>query len=126
MNSAQIKPQIADLARKLEMVSPTSRKLLVHAAELAYFGRGQDRGKDVAYLPELHESCGLGVEEMYQHLEELKAAKLIAIEGEYPFEDVRLIGDSDDVALATIAEQSKQFGFALREVVVDLRFDLLK
>jgi hypothetical protein len=124
MSSAQAKPQFAEFARKLEMVSPTARKLLVHAVELVYFGRGHDRGKDVAYLPELHESCGLGVEEMYQFLEELKAAKLVAVEGEYPFEDVRLLGD--DRPLATIVEQSKQSGFALRDVVVDLRFDLLK
>jgi hypothetical protein len=124
MNSIQAKPQFADFARKLEPVSPTARKLLVHAAELAYFGRGQDRGKDVAYLPELHESCGLGVEEMYQYLDELKAAKLIAIEGDYPFEDVRLLGD--DKPLAYIAERSKHSGLTFRDVVVNLRFDLLK
>jgi hypothetical protein len=124
MSAIQAKPQFANFATKLESVSPTARKLLVHAAELAYFGRGQDRGKDVAYLPELHESCGLGVEEMYQFLDELKQAKLVTVEGEYPFEDVRLLGD--DRPFAITAEQSKQSGFTLRDVVVDLRFDLLK
>jgi hypothetical protein len=63
---------------------------------------------------------------MYQLLEELNAAKLIALEGEYPFEDVRLLGGGDQVPLATIAAESKRSGFALRDVIVELRFDLLK
>jgi hypothetical protein len=126
MDFVEAETRFAQFARKLESVSPTARKLLVHAAELAYFGRGQDRGKDVAYLPELHESCGLDVEAMYEYLEELKRAQLVAIEGEYPFEDVRLLSEGDDFPLATIAEQSKRSGFELRDVVVDRRFDLLK
>ena len=52
--------------------------------------KARDRG--VATMPELHEACGLDVDAMYALLSALKDAKRIAIEGEYPFENIRLLG----------------------------------
>src|SRR3954465_1458671 len=71
-------------AERLSKVAPQARKLLTHIAELAYHGRGKARQPDTAYLPELHESCGLDVESMYETLEVLKQARLVRIEKEYP------------------------------------------
>jgi hypothetical protein len=51
--------------------------------------KSKDRG--VATMPELHEACGLDVEAMYALLRELQDAKRIVIEGEYPFERIRVI-----------------------------------
>ncbi len=42
-------------------------------------------------MPELHEACGLDVDAMDTLLQALKDANLIAIEGEYPFEEIRLM-----------------------------------
>ena len=42
-------------------------------------------------MPELHEACGLDVDAMQSLLQSLKDANLITIEGDYPFEEIRLI-----------------------------------
>lgn len=42
-------------------------------------------------MPEVHEACGLDVDAMYALLQVLKDANLIMIEGDYPFEEIRLI-----------------------------------
>jgi hypothetical protein len=83
--------ELRDFSQRLQGVSEQARKLLVHIAQLAYHGRGQQRKADVAYLPELHESCGLDVDAMYSLLKELRAAKFIEVEDQYPFEDVKIL-----------------------------------
>lgn len=108
--------------KQLEKVSPRARKLLAQAAELAYHGRGQDRGPDTAYLPEVYESSGLSVEEMYELLDELKGADLITLEGEYPFEDMKL----DRLPLGEIEQRCRERKVALRDVLVDLEFDRIQ
>jgi len=122
-HSVELRP----FADRLRSISERARKLLVHIAELAYHGRGQQRKPDVAYLPELYESCGLGVEEMYPLLTELKAAGLIEVEDQYPFEDIRILPVSSGwhavAALSQFAEKQK---ISLRDLLVDIRFDLLR
>jgi hypothetical protein len=49
----------------------------------------KSKGRGSATMPELHEACGLDVEAMYALLNALRDANLIAIEGDYPFEQVR-------------------------------------
>jgi hypothetical protein len=118
---------IEEFANRLRSISERARKLLVHIAELAYHGRGQQRKPDVAYLPELYESCGLGVEEMYPLLSDLKAAGLIEVEDQYPFEDIRILPVASGwhvvAALSQFAERQK---ISLRDLLVDLRFELLQ
>jgi hypothetical protein len=118
---------LSEFQSRLGLVSQPARKLLVHIATLAYHGRGQNRKIDTAYFPELHESCGLDVDAMYALLKELAQAHLIEIEDRYPFEDVRIaaMGSGGNVlfALSAFAESE---GVSLRELLVDLRFDLLK
>lgn len=108
-------------------ISERARKLLVQIVELAYHGRGQQRKPDVAYLPELYESCGLGVEAMYPLLDELKNAGLIEVEDQYPFEDVRIpLTKSGVNVLAEISRFCESEKIPLRDVIVDLRFDLVQ
>ena len=108
-------------------MSPPARKLLAHIAELACHGRGEDRQPDTAYLPELHESCRLDVDSMYDTLAELKRAGLIAIEKEYPFEHVAIpkaaSGANPIVEIARAADAKR---LSLRDILLDLRFDLLR
>jgi hypothetical protein len=118
---------LRDFAERLRGVSEQARKLLVHIAQLGYHGRGQQRKADVAYLPELHESCGLDVDAMYALLKELHAAKFIEMEDQYPFEDVRILPmPSGWNALAAIARFSEDQKIALRDILVEGRFDLLQ
>ena len=76
---------------------------------------------DVAYLPALHESCGLDVESMYALLHQLESARLIDLEGAYPFQDVKLRYPElrDYVRIAAERKQS------LHEALGDLRLDPL-
>jgi hypothetical protein len=119
--------ELRDFSQRLLGVSEQARKLLVHIAQLAYHGRGQQRKVDVAYLPELHESCGLDVDAMYSLLKELRAAKFIEVEDQYPFEDVKILPmRSGWNALAAIARFSEDQKIALRDILVEGHFDLLQ
>lgn len=119
--------ELRDFSQRLLGVSEQARKLLVHIAQLAYHGRGQQRKADVAYLPELHESCGLDVDAMYALLKELRAAKFIEVEDQYPFEDVKILPmRSGWNALAAIARFSEDQKIALRDILVEGHFDLLQ
>jgi hypothetical protein len=119
--------ELRDFSQRLLGVSEQARKLLVHIAQLAYHGRGQQRKVDVAYLPELHESCGLDVDAMYALLKELRAAKFIEVEDQYPFEDVKILSlRSGWNALAAIARFSEDQKIALRDILVEGHFDLLQ
>lgn len=114
--------ELREFAARLSSVSEQARKLLAHIAELAYHGRGQQRKPDVAYLPELHESCGLDVEGMYALLNELHQAKLIEVEDQYPFEDVKIVRSSSGWnALQAIAEFSEKQKIPLREILIGFR-----
>jgi hypothetical protein len=118
---------LASLEKRLASVQAQARKLFTHISELAYHGRGEDRQAHTAYLPELHESCGLDVEAMYETLEELKRASLIVVEKPYPFEDVVIAKEtSGRNAVEAVARSCQQKKIALRDVLVDLKFDLLR
>jgi hypothetical protein len=118
---------LRDFEARLGPLSEYARKLLVHIAELAYHGRGLERKPDVAYLPELYESCGLGVETLYPLLDELKKAGFIEVEDRYPFEDVKILPATCGVnLLRAIAHFCETEKIPLRDVLVDLRFDSLR
>jgi len=123
---AQHAEDLRDLATRLGSVSERARKLLVSIAEMAYHGRGQDRQTDVAYLPELYESTGLDVESMYALLQKLQAARLVVVEDRYPFEDIKILSCASGwKALAAISRFAESEKVALRDIIVDLRFELL-
>ncbi|GAC1651151.1 MAG: hypothetical protein NVS9B15_11200 [Acidobacteriaceae bacterium] len=114
--------ELQRFAARVGQLPPYARKLLGQAAELAYsVHHNEERTPDVAYLPELHEGCGLDVDAMYAVLHELERARLIALEGEYPFQDVRLL----DSILREIAARCAETGDPLHEVVGELRFGRL-
>jgi hypothetical protein len=119
------------LAARLGSVAEQPRKLLTHIVELAYETEGrqhqQDRQPHTAYLPELHESCGLDVDAMYQLLAQLHAARLVVLEKQYPFEDVRVAAEASGWnALEAIWHYSKRNRVPLRDLLVDLRFDRMR
>jgi hypothetical protein len=119
--------EIRDFTARLRSTSERARKLLAQIAEVAYHGRGQERKVDVAYFPELYESSGLDVESMYKLLEELQTAGFVSIEEKYPFEDVRIVPCASGWnALSAISRFSELEKIPLRDLVVDLRLELLQ
>ena len=75
-------------------------------------------------MPEVHEACGLDVDAMYFVLKVLRDARLIELEGEYPFEEIRLMGDG--IVMESVLKRCEAAGIAVEHVVAELRFDLLK
>jgi hypothetical protein len=60
---------------------------------------------------------------MYSVLTVLRQARLIDLEGEYPFEEIRLAGDA--IAMESILQRCEAANVALEDVVAELNFDLL-
>ena len=108
----------ANLKDRLQQVSLQAAKLYARMVEMSHSGRGQARSQDAAYLPELYESCGVTVEEMYAYIEELKTARLIEVEGEYPFEDAKIVDAAEVGVLADAAAKRKR---SLSDVLVELQ-----
>ena len=119
---------LLELADRLKAVPENSRKLLARIVELAYQGDVKGRQENTVYLPELHESCGLDVEAMYDALKPLQSAGLLAVGNEYPFEDIELLaqGPSGKNLLAELARLCEQAQMRVWDVVVGLRWDALK
>ncbi len=109
-------------AARVAAVPEFARKLLAHVVELAYAPHKTERARATAYLPELHETCGLDVDAMYALLGKLEDAGLIEIEGEYPFQDVKL---RDREQLDELVRRAGERGVSPRQVLVESRFDLL-
>ncbi len=120
---------LAQFAARLREVPADGRKLLAHATELAYREHHDGRKQGVAYLPELHETCGLGVDEMYGLLNQLAQSEFIQVEGEYPFQDVALnaiaLRDCQWPVMRDLWRFCNAERIALRDVVVDLDFERL-
>ena len=118
---------VAAFESVLRTLSPGGRKLLAHVADLATRSHGASRRNNAAYLPELHETCGLDPDAMYSLLKELESAGLVRIEGQYPFHDVLLAPAAQGWPLgADLARYCAIEKLSLRDIIVDLKFDLLR
>jgi hypothetical protein len=96
-----------DLAAKLEGIPLSARKLLCVIAREIYNGPLRSKNPGTATMPEIHEACGLDVDQMDSVVRVLQEARLISVDGDYPFEEIRMAVPLDDV-------------------VAELQFDLLK
>ena len=78
-------------------------------------------------MPELHETCGLDADAMYALLKELESAGSIRVEGQYPFQDVvPTAGGGDWPLIVNLARYCAAEGLPLKDVIVDLKFELLR
>jgi hypothetical protein len=111
--------QLREFAARLQSIPEFTRKLFAHIVELAYAQHHEERVPGVAYLPELHETSGLDVESMYDHLHRLQRAGLIELECQYPFEDVRVAGTGPAILHSRFEAQGKSF----RDAVVQVQWD---
>jgi hypothetical protein len=121
---------VEEFARRVQSLPEFERKLLAHVAELAYSEHQDGRKPGVAYFPELHETSGVGVDEMYGLLQKIEGAGFIRLEGEYPFQDVvpvdtQLTKQEGWPLLRDLVRFSTAEKISLRELLADLRFDEL-
>lgn len=117
---------LQELRPRLQSVSERARKLLAEIVDHTYDGKLERRSPNTAYLPELYDSCGVGVEEMYPLLQELHNAKLVELEGDYPFEDVKIpTGSQGNIPLAELAHYCRANRRSLRDVVVEMNAESL-
>jgi hypothetical protein len=118
---------LQELLPGLRSVSARARKLLTEIADHTYDGKLARRSPNTAYLPELYDSCGVGVEEMYPLLQELDSANLIELEGQYPFEDVKIPATAEgNIPLADIANYCREHHVSLRDAIVEMKTDVLE
>jgi hypothetical protein len=97
-----------------------ARKLLCVAAGQAYHGALKSKRPGTATMPEVHEACGLDVDQLYSLLELLKQTGLVLVEGQYPFEELRF-----PASIQTVADLCARNGIPLEQVLVDLRSELI-
>jgi hypothetical protein len=98
-----------------------ARKLLCLIARQSRAGTLRSKTPGTATMPEVHEACGLDVDGMYALLGILHEAGFVEIEGEYPFEAVKPVGEF----LETILHKCEAAKIPIEDVVVGLRFELL-
>ena len=112
---------------RLAGLSLGARKLLAHITDLATRSRTSDRKTNTAYLPELHETCGLDVDAMYVLLRELERSLFIQLEGDYPFQDVLLLSDRETnwLVLTDLARFCSLEKISLRELIPEMKFEVL-
>jgi pimeloyl-ACP methyl ester carboxylesterase len=82
----------SDLARRYQRLPIPARKLLGVITRQAYAGTLRSKPRGIATMPEVSEACGLDPDEMLPLLHSLADARFIVIDGEYPFEQLKLIG----------------------------------
>ena len=83
-------------------------------ARQVYHGTLRSKRPGIATMPEVHEACGLDVDAMYSVIEMLRDARLIKLEGEYPYEEIRLAGDA--VVMESLLKQCEAGGIALEDL----------
>ena len=111
---------LQDFAGRIRLLPLPARKLLCVIARQIHHGALRSKDPGIATMPEIHEACGLDVDEMYSVLQVLRHARLIELEGQYPFEEIRMSGGAE-----TIVKRCDAARILLEDVLVEFRFDRL-
>src|SRR5262245_28096562 len=82
------------LVDRLWSLPMPARRLLCVIVRQAHQGSRRSKAPGRATMPEIHEACGLDVDQMQELVAILKGSGLIAIEGAYPFEEIHLLDSS--------------------------------
>ncbi len=110
--------EVRDLARRMALLPVSARKLLCLVALQAHSGPLRSKNPGTATMPEVHEACGLDVDALIALVEILREARFLEIEGEYPFETMRI-----SRALDFYIQKCLRANVPLEKVIVDLRFE---
>ena len=110
----------ADFAGRLRQLPVPARKLLCVIARQVQHGTLRSKAPGIATMPEIHEACGLDVDGMYSVLHVLRDARFIDLDGQYPFEEIRLSPGSE-----AILKRCEEFRVTLEDVLVEVQFNRL-
>jgi hypothetical protein len=113
----------AGLVERLRRLPVEARRLLCVILRQAYHGTLRSKNPGVATMPEVLEACGVDMEQLYVLLDLLRNERLIEVEGEYPFEEMKLAADAG--IAKTIAEECESARIPMEQVFVDLRIEVL-
>lgn len=110
--------ELPQLIAQLESVSPSARKLLTLIAEQA-----PAEPQHEALMPRLHEACGLDPEEMDRHLAELRRARVVRVDGQYPFEQIAAAPTASGWdAIGSLVRLARACNVTPREAFAELDF----
>jgi hypothetical protein len=112
------------LIERLKPLPIAARRLLCVIVKQAYHGTLRSKAPGVATMPEVLEACGVDMDQLYVLLDLLKKERLIEIDGEYPFEEMKLAADS--LIAKAIADECEKAEIPLEWVLVDLRVEALR
>jgi hypothetical protein len=77
---------------RLQLLPVQARWLLCAIVRLAYQGPLRSKAPGRVTMPEIHETCGLDVDELQGLIALLEAAGLVSLAESYPFQEVQLEG----------------------------------
>jgi hypothetical protein len=78
-------------------LSVPAQKLLRVIVNQVYHGALRPKAEGTATPPEILEACGLDVGEFYGLLDTLEKAGLIRVSNAYPFEEIQLTRDAQEI-----------------------------
>jgi len=110
---------------RLEQLPVQARRLLCVIARQAYQGTLRSKAPGRATMPEIHEACGLDVDELLGMLALLKDSHFVSVEGSYPFEELTLKGESvgDQGIWETLLTRCDSNGTPPETAVVNMQFE---
>ena len=115
------------LLQRLRPLPVQVRRLLCVIVRQAYHGTLRSKAPGRATMPEIHEACGLDVDELHDALAVLKDTHFISLEGSYPFEEVQLEGDpvGDSDIWERALKRCDSTGTPLESVIVNMQLERL-
>ena len=114
-------------AQRLGLLPVPARRLLCVIVRQAYEGTLRSKAPGRATMPEIHEACGLDVDELQGLLTVLQDSHFVSVDGSYPFEELKLDGEpvSDESIWVTVLKRFVSTGTPLETVVVNMQIERL-
>jgi hypothetical protein len=111
------------LLERLRPLPVQARRLLCVILRQGYHGTLRSKAPGRATMPEIHEACGLDVDELHGALAFLRGAHLISLEGSYPFEELQVVDDPVGAPgiWERVLERCDATGNPLESVIVNLQ-----
>jgi hypothetical protein len=115
------------LLDRLRPLPVQARRLLCVILRQAEYGTLRSKAPGRVTMPEIHEACGLDVDELQGVLAVLKDAHFISLEGFYPFEELQLVGDpvGDPSVWERVLKRCDSTGTPLESVIVNMQLECL-
>jgi len=125
MAKALTNPAWQQFMQRLGRLPVPARRLLCVIVRQAYHGTLQSKLPGHATMPEIHEACGLDVDEMQSLLTALMDSHFVSVEGSYPFEELELEGEpvGAEGTWETVLKRCDSTGTPLEAVVVNMQLE---